>query len=136
MDFNTMLDNVYCELESKTVQSHKLVLPVPTIIINGSNTHWTNVKKILILINRPPEHFVEYFNHQIGSTNWISSSKSDGLIIVGKHKIKQITQHTHEYIKKYVICTSCSSIDTVMEKNKLLRSYNIKCCKCNSNYNV
>ena len=84
MDFTNMIDTIYDQLEDST--SNKLVLPNPVIEISTTNTYWKNIKKILQTINRPPDHFVDYMNKEIGNVNWLSSSKSDGLVIIGKYK--------------------------------------------------
>jgi translation initiation factor 2 subunit 2 len=135
-DFNTLLNIVYEQIEQKTKEqnSKKLVVPVPQIELSTTNTYWKNVKKILMTINRPPEHFIDYIQREMHTGEWISSSKSDGIVLIGKHKIDKITTILQSYIKKYVICNICNSSNTILDRNKELRTYMLNCNKCNSKY--
>ena len=133
-NFNDMLNDVYSELETISTINSKLIIPDPIMKQNTTNTYWDNVKKILQAINRPPDHFIEFLNKELKTGEWISSSKSDGIVMIGKFKPIQIKHVISEYIKKYVICNICKSTDTVLEKNKELRLYYLHCHKCKSQY--
>ncbi len=135
-NFNDMLDDVYSELESITSANSKLIIPDPIMKQNTTNTYWENVKKILQAINRPPDHFIEFLNKELKTGEWISSSKSDGIVMIGKFKPVQIKHVISEYVKKYVICNICKSTDTILEKNKDLRVYYLNCHKCKSQYAI
>ena len=139
-DINTYfinnLDSVYEQLETKITSSSKLIVPDPVLERSTTNTYWKNIKKILITINRPPDHFVDYINKQLKTGEWISQSKSDGLVLIGKFSNNQITHVLHQYIIKYVICNICNSSKTILERNKDLRTFMIQCNKCNSKYTV
>jgi translation initiation factor 2 subunit 2 len=133
-NFFKMLNDVYVELDTLTTNSSKLIIPDPIIEKSTTNTYWKNVKKILQSINRSPEHFIEFLNKELKTGEWISNSKSDGIVMIGKFTKNQIMHVISEYIKKYVICNICNSIDTIMDKNKELRSYFVLCNKCKSQY--
>ncbi len=130
------LDNVYDELESINMGNTKLVIPNPILEGTTTNTYWKNIKKILVTINRPPDHFLDYMNREIHTGYWISSSKSDGIGMIGKISLKTITALLQNYIKKYVVCNICKSPNTVLDKNKDLRAYMITCEKCKSKYTI
>ena len=132
--FYNMLDDVYSELDSLSSTTNKLIIPDPIIKQNTTNTCWENVKKTLQVINRPPEHFIEFLNKELKTGEWISSSKSDGILLIGKFKPVKIKHVISEYIKQYVICNICKSTDTILDKNKDLRSYFVSCNKCKSLY--
>jgi translation initiation factor 2 subunit 2 len=134
-EFYDDLDNVYEQLEN-TNNGSKIVIPNPILECTTTNTYFKNVKKILIVINRPPEHFLEYLNKEIHTGYWISNSKSDGIGMIGKISNKTITSVLQNYIKKYVVCNICKSLDTVLDKNKDLRIYYINCNKCKSKYAI
>jgi translation initiation factor 2 subunit 2 len=131
-NFNEMLDDVYGELDSLTSNTAKLIVPNPVIEKSTTNTYWKNVKKILQQINRPPEHFIDFLNKELKTGEWISASKSDGIVMIGKFSSTQIMHVISNYIKKYVVCTICNSTDTILDKNKDLRSYFVSCNKCKS----
>ncbi len=139
VEFNKMLDIVYnniSEHNNKLQNSQKMVVPNPVIEYSTTNTYWKNVKKILMTINRSPEHFIDFIQTEMKTGEWISSSKSDGIVLIGKFKIDKIMHVLQDYIKKYVICNICNSSNTILDKNKDLRLYMIKCNKCNSTYSV
>lgn len=130
--FIEMLDNVYFQLAEFTQPHSKLSIPAPMIEVTTTNTYWKNIKKILVIIDRPPDHFIEFIKKTLHTGDWISESKSDGIVLGGKFKISQITSVLHEYIKKYVVCTICKSLETKFEKSKELRCYKMKCNNCYS----
>ncbi len=138
IEFNEMLDYVYANIENKQKSQnvHKLIVPVPVIEYSTTKTYWKNVKKILMTINRSPEHFIDFIQSEMKTGDWLSSSKSDGIVLIGKFKIDKITSILQMYIKKYVICNICNSSNTSLEKNKDLRFNMIKCNKCNSTYAI
>jgi translation initiation factor 2 beta subunit (eIF-2beta)/eIF-5 len=133
-NFLKMLNEVYVELDKVTYNSSKLIIPDPIIEKSTTNTYWKNIKKILQSINRPPDHFIEFLNKELKTGDWISNSKSDGIVMIGKFTKNQIMHVISEYIKKYVVCNICYSTETIMDKNKELRSYYICCNKCKSQY--
>ena len=132
--FNDMLNEVYDDLESITSNTTKLIIPNPIIEKSTTNTYWKNVKKVLQVINRPPEHFVEFFNKELKTGEWISASKADGIVMIGKFTSTQIMHVISQYVKKYVVCNICNSTDTILDKNKDLRSFFVSCNKCKSQY--
>ena len=133
-NFNDMLNEVYDELETMTTNTSRLVIPNPIIEKSTTNTYWKNVKKILQSINRPPEHFIDFLNKELKTGEWMSSSKSDGIVMIGKFTPTQIMHVISNYVKKYVVCSICNSTDTILDKNKDLRSYFVSCNKCKSQY--
>ena len=135
--FNQMLDNVYLNLEEKIIKAtSKMTIPVPVIEMSTTNTYWKNIKKILQTINRPGEHFITYLQKELKTGDWLSNSKSDGIVLLGKFKIAQLTILLQGYIKTYVVCNICNSTNTNLDRNKDVRSYMICCNKCNSKYTV
>ena len=134
MDFNTMLDDIYSQLNDN--KSKKTIVPNPVIITSTTNTYWKNIKQILKTINRPPDHFLTFINNELAETNWKTQSKSDGLVIIGKFRIDKIKKVLQKYILTYVLCNSCKSMHTSISKNKTLRTYELKCSSCLSQYTI
>ena len=135
MNFESMLDSVYKDLE-KTFVNKKLVVAKPEIIISSTNTYWKNIKKILKQINRDPDHFLIYLNNEINNVNWLTNSKSDGLVIIGKYKKDKINNLLKKYITTYVICSSCNTSYSYLIKDKTIKKYKFICNNCNSTYFV
>ena len=135
MDFDQMLDNVYVELE-KTYEKKKLVISKPEIDTSTTNTYWRNIKKILRQINRNPDHFVDYLNKEIGNVNWLSNSKSDGLVIIGKYRKDKINELLKKYLNNYVVCNSCKTSNSSLVKDSNIKKYKFICKNCKSSYYV
>ena len=114
------------------------VKPLILFIKNVNNIIWKNVKEFLKISKRPPDHFLGFLRKEsIYTINWQSESKSDGLILNQK-KIKNdfLIDKMKIYLKDYVICKSCKSINTYIEKDKQLRKYNFICVNCNNEYYI
>lgn len=134
MEFNEMLDNVYSQIDIN--EEETFIVATPKIDTSTTNTYFKNIKKILKQINRPPDHFLSFINKNIGETNWMTSHKKDGLVIIGKIPKNKVISSVEKYINNYVICKFCSSRATKLKKITELRCYQISCKKCLSNYNV
>jgi translation initiation factor 2 subunit 2 len=134
--FTNMLGRVYEQIDEKNSGKRVLNIPNPIIETSPTRTYWKNIKRILIAINRPPDHFIKYINTELHTGNWISNSKSDGIVLAGRYNISQLTNIIERYVKQYVVCNICKSTNTLLEKNKELRCYIVSCNKCNSKYSV
>ena len=127
-NFNDMLDDLYSNLKKEN--SSKLILPNLNINITTTNTFFKNAKDILKTLKCNPDHYVKYMNKELGSVNWVSSSKKDGLVIKGKVRKQKIQLLLQEYIKKYICCNICKSLNTKIIKDKKINY--IYCNKCYS----
>jgi translation initiation factor 2 subunit 2 len=133
--FNDMLTELYNNLDQNN-DTTKIMIPEPIIIKNGSNNIWKNVKAFLRITKKPPEHFVIFIRNEANcNVNWISESKSDGLIFsIKKLKNDFLIDQMNKYLKEYVICKSCKSINTYIERDKQIRKYNFICRNCDNQY--
>ena len=135
--FENMLIDIYTNM-NQINEKYNITIPDPIIIKNGNNIIWKNVKEFLKISKRPPDHFLTFLRKEsIYTINWQSESKSDGLILNQK-KIKNdfLIEKMKTYLKDYVICKSCKSINTYIEKDKQLRKYNFVCVNCNNEYYI
>lgn len=134
--FEVMLDELYNNLEQKNNVT-KFIIPEPVLIKSGNNNLWKNVKDFLKLAKRPPDHYVDYLTDQLScKANWLTESKSHGLIIYKKIKPDVLTENMKNYLKEYVLCKSCKSSDTYIEKDKTIRKYNFICTNCDAKYYI
>jgi translation initiation factor 2 subunit 2 len=134
--FEEMLDVLLNKIEKKQ-QNVNIVLPNPILIKSGNNMIWKNIKDYLKIVKRHPDHFINFLNYELSCLiNWISESKSDGCIIHLKVKNNTIVDLMKKYIREYVICKSCQSSNTKIDKDKVLRKHIFTCNDCNNNYSV
>jgi translation initiation factor 2 subunit 2 len=133
--FEQMLKDLYANLDQSN-DVFKISLPDPIIIKNGNNNIWKNVKDFLRITKRPPDHFLTFLRKEGNVViNWISDSKSDGLTFSQK-KLRSdfLVDQMKTYLKEYVICKSCKSINTYIERDKQIRKYNFICKNCDNQY--
>lgn len=130
--FNEMLDDLYSNINQD--KNDKIILPNLIIDVTTTNTFFKNVKDILKTLRCNPDHYVRYMDKELGSVNWLSSSKRDGLIIKGKVRKNKIQLLLQEYVKKYICCNICKSMDTKIVREKRMEF--LVCNKCKSQYNI
>jgi translation initiation factor 2 subunit 2 len=131
MNFDNLVDKAYNELGNKKPKQ-KLVIPENIVEIESTRLYWKNVEDFLLLTNRCAEHFMKWLKSELPSQeiNWLSNSKSDGLIIHGKKQNKTIINNfVFKYINKFVICSSCKSYNTLLTKNQNQYEFNCNDCK-------
>jgi translation initiation factor 2 subunit 2 len=136
-NFENMLNELYNNL-NQTNKVISVTLPEPQLIKNGHNIIWKNVKEFLKITNRPPDHFTNYLTKDCNcQINWITDSKSDGLIF-NQQKIKNshIINFMKIYLKEFVICKSCKSYKTMIVKDNAIRKYNFICSNCKNEYYI
>jgi translation initiation factor 2 beta subunit (eIF-2beta)/eIF-5 len=132
--FETMLNNVYFQLGEK--QKIKLQIPQPQLNITTTNTYWKNVKDFLKKIKRSPEQFIDFLKIELGDVNWLSNSKSDGIVIIGKVRKDKIIKIIQKYMNKYVVCKSCTSNLSKITFDNTIKKYNFFCKDCLCEYNI
>ena len=132
--FESMLDDVYSQLGEK--QKTKLQIPQPVLNITTTNTYWKNVKDFLKIIRRPPDQFIDYLKGELDDVNWLSSSKSDGIVIIGKIKKDKIIRLIQDYMNKYVVCKICKSNYSKLKFDNTIKKYKFTCKDCLCEYNI
>jgi translation initiation factor 2 beta subunit (eIF-2beta)/eIF-5 len=135
--FESMLDELYDK--SIGIEKKKtLNIPPPELIVDTSRIFWTNPKIYLKLINRPPEHFLNFMIVESSiKMNWKTESKSDGIVIhSNKMKKNTLIELIKKYIEQNVSCKYCFSFNTIITKNSDIRKYEINCNDCNCNYTL
>ena len=136
MDFEQRLEEAYSLLNTDEILD-KLVLPIPKIQVTTTNTNWSNVKDFLKKIKRPPDHFINFLSIQLDTdVNKRSDKLSDGLIIIGKHKLLKISPLIEKYMNEYVICNSCGSYQSKISKDEKTRKWVFNCKNCKSVYTL
>lgn len=132
ISFEDMLNNTYNFININ--KQNKLILPNMDVIINTNKLYWKNVQEFLKLINRNEDHFLNFLKYELNNKeiNWISAlSIEEGLIIHVKFpKLTKIIEVRNKYISQYVICTSCNSHNTILDKF-MSKKYKFQCLSCN-----
>jgi translation initiation factor 2 beta subunit (eIF-2beta)/eIF-5 len=136
-NFEILVNEAYETLDQK-YNGNMLILPEIIVEINKVRLHWKNVKNYLRIINRHPDHFIDWLKSERPGyeLNWYSGSKADGLIIHGKRQRKSdISDLALKYVNNYVICSSCAQVNTVMIKT-VSKQYLFECLICGMKKNI
>ena len=134
ISFNKMVDEVYLLIDYN--KKKKIILPIIDVKIETNRLYWKNVKCLLTSINRCPDHFLLFLKYELNNKdiNWISAlSIENGLIIHQKYpKLKNLKEVINKYIDNFVICSSCNSYNTLLNKF-MCKKYSFSCMDCGMN---
>ncbi|KAI6653853.1 Eukaryotic translation initiation factor 2 subunit 2-like [Oopsacas minuta] len=110
------------------VEKKKLVIKPPQVVRIGARTSFVNFKDTCKTLHRQPRHLLEYLMTELGAFGAIDGNNQ--LIIKGKFNGAQIETVLRAYIREYVICHTCRSPDTVLQKDH--RLHFLQCETCGS----
>ncbi len=138
--YSSLLDRFYTILNEKNPemaggQHHKLKIPPPEVARDGNKkTVFVNVQVIAHVLQRNPEHLIQYLFAELGTSGSIDGEKR--LIIKGRFQSKNIESVLRRYIQEYVICKTCKSMNTELKRESANRLHFIVCKACGSTKSV
>ena len=103
----------------------RIELPSTDIIWVGNKTIFRNFMDFPKVMGRDPEKILLYLAKEFGSAAYIGGGKG---IFVGKKEPSAFLSLFERYMKEYVKCPVCTSLDTKIERVKRLSF--IKCEAC------
>lgn len=116
-------------------QQSKLKIPPPNVQRDGAKkTAFANIYQIAQVLQRNPEHLVQYLFAELGTSGSIDGEKR--LIIKGRYQPKHIEGVLRKYIQEYVICKTCKSMNTELKRESANRLHFIVCKACGSTKSV
>ncbi|ODV84141.1 hypothetical protein CANARDRAFT_8819 [[Candida] arabinofermentans NRRL YB-2248] len=116
-------------------QQSKLKIPPPEVAREGNKkTMFANVQTIATVLQRNPEHLIQYLFAELGTSGSIDGEKR--LIIKGRFQAKNIESVLRRYIQEYVICKTCKSMNTELKRESTNRLHFIVCKACGSTKSV
>jgi len=139
-DFVLMLDQLYEKLEGdedEIFTSKKI--PQPKINMYPRKIHWANYYDTIRVMNRDFNHFQIYIQNELAINTSLKNvlNMKEGLILHTKCRDRQLKSLIGKYYTKYVICRSCNSDNTCMEKMKgISKLHQITCNNCLSTFNL
>lgn len=114
-------------------ERYKLILKPPQVArIGTKRTSFSNFGEICRSLKRQDKHLHQYLLAELGTNGSIDMNSA--LIIKGRFQQKQIESVLRSYIKEYVICKTCRSADTILQKEERLTV--LFCNTCRSRYFV
>ncbi|KAG7715201.1 hypothetical protein KL933_003138 [Ogataea haglerorum] len=138
--YENLLSRFYSILKEKNPelaggQQTKLKIPPPEVAREGNKkTMFANVQTIASVLQRNPEHLIQYLFAELGTSGSIDGEKR--LIIKGRFQAKNIESVLRRYIQEYVICKTCKSMNTELKRESTNRLHFIVCRACGSTKSV
>lgn len=104
----------------------------PDIKYENRKTFWYNYGKNCSQLNRSTQQIKLFFEKELAVETSINDKAN--LILRGKYNFNLIASTFKKYIKNYVQCSSCKSIQTEIVRNSANRLDYLKCLnpKCNT----
>lgn len=134
-EYDFLLLRVYDQLgQSNAAQTHgRFVLKPPTLSRDGTKKSvWTNFKETCHQVGRPIDHVRMYLLTELGVEGNLDGSER--LVIKGRFQPKQIESVLRRYVTEYVLCGTCKSPNTALDKQD--RLYFVRCRSCRSSRTV
>lgn len=113
----------------------KFKIPPPVCQREGSKkTLFANVQDIATVLQRNPEHLIQYLFAELGTSGSIDGEKR--LVLKGKFQPKQMESVLRRYIIEYVTCKTCKSMNTELKRESANRLHFLSCRACGSTRSV
>ncbi|KAK6201215.1 domain found in IF2B/IF5-domain-containing protein [Scheffersomyces amazonensis] len=113
----------------------KFRIPPPLCQRDGSKkTIFANVQEIATVLQRNPEHLIQFLFAELGTSGSIDGEKR--LVLKGKFQPKQMESVLRRYILEYVTCKTCKSMNTELKRESANRLHFLSCKACGSTRSV
>lgn len=142
-NFNAELWNFYDDINSLKSDDKKIKNKLIDYLKNLSfnsikpmpgKTHWLNVKELLKILNRNPDHLMKFAENYLEfKIEKKTNSLRDGWYLMKKNiTIDMIKEMVKEYCYQYVRCSekNCRSYNTKLRFNSDLKSWEMTCKSC------
>ncbi|MCE4616763.1 MAG: translation initiation factor IF-2 subunit beta [Aeropyrum sp.] len=127
MDYEYLLEKLYKKVPPKSGTA-EYKIPEPQIIRIGSQTVIRNFRDISNALKRDPKLVARYLQREL-ATAASYEADSGQLILNVKVSRKVVNQFLQLFLKQYVRCPTCNSIDTKLIRTTG-RTYILKCEAC------
>jgi translation initiation factor 2 subunit 2 len=132
--YNVLLDEIYDTINdnNQLFGNNSINISKPDIKYENRKTFWYNYGKNCSQINRTPDRLKRFIEKEMAVETSINEKKQ--LIIRGRYTFAMIGSAYKKYIKNFVQCSTCKSINTEIIRNSLNRLDYLKCLnpKCNT----
>lgn len=121
-----LLDRLYSKLPEKVHKVGTQTLPNLTVLNIGNSTIIRNFAEYCDRIRREDKICMKYLLKELAAAGSIDDKGE--LIIQGKFSSQVINTLMERFIKAYVQCSTCKSLDTILKKEK--KGWYISCLAC------
>lgn len=119
--------------EMASGKKQKFVMRPPQVVrIGTKKTSFANFTEICKILHRQEKHLLDFLLAELGTSGSVDGNLQ--LVIKGRFQQKQIENVLRRYIKEYVTCHTCKSLDTILQKDT--RLFFLQCEICGSRCSV
>lgn len=137
--YEELLDRVFGILKENnpelTGERRRTTLKPPQIAREGTKkTVFINFMETSKSINRNHEHLLAYLMAELGTSGSLDGQQR--LIIKGRFLPKAFEGCLRRYMNEYVLCNSCKSPDTLLDRDSSTRIMFLRCQQCGASRTV
>jgi translation initiation factor 2 subunit 2 len=137
--YEELLDRVFGILKANnpelTGERRRTTLKPPQVAREGTKkTVFTNFMDLCRSMNRNPEHLQAYLLAELGTSG--SQDGQQRLIMKGRFLPKAFEGCLRRYMNEYVLCNSCKSPDTLLDRDSSSRIMFLRCQQCGASRTV
>jgi len=130
--YSELLDRLFRLLKIQQTDldiDQKLIICPPRIKRDGpKKTIFINFEETCKKINRKSDHLLSYLTGELGTS--ASIQDSGGLVLKGRYLSKGIENVLRNYMREYVLCKTCKSARTELQKDSFSKLLFIYCFRC------
>ncbi|WP_460124225.1 translation initiation factor IF-2 subunit beta [Stetteria hydrogenophila] len=113
-DYNYLLERLYKKVPPKS-GSGEYEIPEPQVLRIGNQTIIRNFKEISMKLKRDPQLVARYLQKELAAAGKYDPD-SGQLVLNVKVSRKVINQFLQMFLRTYVRCPTCGSVDTRLER--------------------
>ena len=137
--YEELLDRVFGILKENnpelTGERRRTTLKPPQVAREGTKkTVFTNFMDLARSMNRNPEHLQQYLLAELGTSGSLDGQQR--LIMKGRFLPKAFEGCLRRYMNEYVLCNSCKSPDTLLDRDSSTRIMFLRCQQCGASRTV
>ncbi|PRW32892.1 Eukaryotic translation initiation factor 2 subunit beta [Chlorella sorokiniana] len=137
--YEELLDRVFGILKAHnpelTGERQRTKLKPPQVAREGTKkTVFTNFMELCKSMNRNHEHVLQFLLAELGTSGSLDGTQR--LIVKGRFLPKAFETVLRRYINDYVLCNSCKSVDTLLDRDSSTRIMFLRCQQCSASRTV
>ena len=137
--YDELLDRVFGILKKfnpeLTGEKRRTVMKPPQVLREGTKkTVFVNFMDLCKAMHRQPDHVLNFMMGELGTSGSLDGQQR--LIVKGRFLPKAFEGVLRRYVNEYVLCNSCKSPDTLLDKDSTTRLYVLRCQQCGASRSV
>ena len=129
--YNTLLERARSQIPKKVFEDSRFKIPTLRIFSEGNKTSILNFSEIADLLNRPPQHIMRFFLHELATRGNFEGTRA---IFIGRFGQLTLKSLMKRYTEKYVICSFCHKPETQIIREEKF-SY-LQCQACGAKESI